>query len=283
METSIEGIYAVGDAIGVIDFVNSQNTAIPLAGPANKQGRIAADNIAGLGTIYKGTLGTAIIKVFSLIAASTGNNERSLKRLNIPYKAIFVHPVSHASYYPGGSQITLKLLFNNEGTILGAQAVGLEGVDKRIDVIATVIRLHGTINDLTELELCYAPPFSSAKDPVNMAGFVAENVIENRMNVITPEEYLNTATDQTQLIDVRTAAEFSKGHIEGAINIPVDSLRERMGELDKNKEIVEYCQVGLRGYIAARILVHNGYKVRNMTGGYKSASTLNFKMAVGDI
>lgn len=278
METGVDGIYAVGDAIEVVDFINAQNTAIPLAGPANKQGRIAADNIAGLATTYKGTQGTSIIKIFKLTAANTGNNERTLKRLNIPYKAIFVHPVSHASYYPGAEQITLKLLFNDEGTILGAQAVGLEGVDKRIDVIATVIRLHGTIYDLTELELSYAPPFSSAKDPVNMAGFVAENVINGRMDVISPEQYLDSNSEDTLLLDVRTVSEFEKGHIEGAINIPVDSLRERMDELDKDKEIIEYCQVGIRGYIAARILNQNGFKVKNMTGGYKSASTLNFKI-----
>lgn len=278
METSADGVYAVGDAIEVIDFVNAQKTAIPLAGPANKQGRIAADNIAGLDTTYKGTLGTSIIKIFNLTAANTGNNERNLKRLNIPYKAIFVHPVSHASYYPGAKQITLKLLFNDEGSILGAQAVGSEGVDKRIDVIATVIRLRGTIYDLTELELCYAPPFSSAKDPVNMAGFVAENVINGRMDVISPDQYLDSDNKDALLLDVRTVSEFEKGHIEGALNIPVDSLRERIGELDKNKEIIEYCQVGLRGYIAARILNQNGFKVKNMTGGYKSASTLNFKL-----
>lgn len=278
METGAVGVYAVGDAIEVKDFVNAQNTAIPLAGPANKQGRIAAGNIAGLKTVYKGTQGTSIIKIFGLTAANTGNNERTLKRLNIPYKAIFVHPVSHASYYPGAKQITLKLLFNEEGTILGAQAVGSEGVDKRIDVIATVMRLHGTIYDLTELELCYAPPFSSAKDPVNMAGFVAENVINGRMDVISPEQYLESNNGDALLLDVRTVAEFEKGHIEGALNIPVDSLRERIGELDKDKEIIEYCQVGLRGYIAARILNQKGYKVKNMTGGYKSASTLNFKI-----
>jgi NADPH-dependent 2,4-dienoyl-CoA reductase/sulfur reductase-like enzyme len=278
METGVGGIYAVGDAIEVIDFINAQNTAIPLAGPANKQGRIAADNIAGLDTTYKGTQGTSVIKIFNLTAANTGNNERTLKRLNIPYKAIFIHPVSHASYYPGAEQITLKLLFNDEGTILGAQAVGKEGVDKRIDVIATVIRLHGTIYDLTELELSYAPPFSSAKDPVNMAGFVAENVINGRMDVISPEQYLESNNEDTILLDVRTVPEFEKGHIEGALNIPVDSLRERIGELDKDKEIIEYCQVGLRGYIAARILNQNGFKVKNMTGGFKSASALNFKI-----
>jgi CoA-disulfide reductase len=275
METNINNIYAVGDAIEVVDFINRQNTAIPLAGPANKQGRIAADNIAGLNSEYKGTLGTAIIKIFGLTAASTGNNERTLKRLNIPYKAVTVHPVSHASYYPGALSMTIKLLFNEEGKILGAQGIGYDGVDKRIDVIATTIRLGGTVSDLTELELSYAPPFSSAKDPVNMAGFVAQNVITGKMDVITPEEFSSYNMENTILLDVRTGIEFNNGHVEGALNIPVDDLRDRLSELDKNKEIIEYCQVGLRGYVAARILSAHGYKVKNITGGYKSMSVLN--------
>ncbi len=276
MQTNIKNIYAVGDAIEVVDFVNKKATAIPLAGPANKQGRIAADNIAELNSTYKGTQGTAIIKIFSLTAASTGNNERTLKRLNIPYKVIYIHPLSHASYYPGALPLTLKLIFNNEGKILGAQAIGYNGVDKRIDVIATVMRLDGTIYDLEELELCYAPPFSSAKDPVNMAGFVAENVLSGRMDSITPEDYFNYNKENTVLLDVRSKTEFNNGHIEGAENIPVDELRRNLNKLDKNKEILEYCQVGLRGYIASRILSQNGFKVKNMTGGYKNASLLSF-------
>jgi len=272
METSAEGVFAVGDAIEVVDFINKTKTAIALAGPANKQGRIAADNIAGLKTTYKGTQGTAIIKVFGLTAASTGNNERTLTRLNIPYKVIFVHPVSHASYYPGALSLTLKLIFNDEGKILGAQGVGYDGVDKRIDVIATVIRLGGTITDLTELELSYAPPFSSAKDPVNMAGYVAENVLAGRMEVLTTDQFMAFDKEKAVVVDVRTGIEFDNGHIEGAINIPVDNLRERLGELDKNKEILEYCQVGLRGYVAARILEQKGFKVKNLTGGYKSVT-----------
>jgi rhodanese-related sulfurtransferase len=277
METSAEGVFAVGDAIEVVDFINKTNTAIPLAGPANKQGRIAADNIAGLNTTYKGTQGTSIIKVFGLTAASTGNNERTLSRLNIPHKVIFVHPVSHASYYPGALSLTLKLIFNDEGKILGAQGVGYDGVDKRIDVLATVIRLGGTITDLTELELSYAPPFSSAKDPVNMAGYVAENVLAGRMEVLTTDQFMAYDKENVMVVDVRTEMEFSNGHIEGAINIPVDSLRERIGELDKNKEILEYCQVGLRGYVAARILEQKGFKVKNLTGGYKSVTMQKFK------
>ena len=279
METSAEGVFAVGDAIEVIDFINKGSTAIPLAGPANKQGRIAADNIAGLSSTYKGTQGTSIIKVFGLTGASTGNNERTLTRMGIPFKVIFVHPVSHASYYPGALSMTLKLIFNEDGKILGAQGTGYDGVDKRIDVIATVIRLHGTVTDLTELELSYAPPFSSAKDPVNMAGYVAENVLAGRMEVLTAEQFMAYDKENVTLVDVRTKIEFNNGHIEGSINIPVDDLRERIGELDKDKEILEYCQVGLRGYVAARILAQKGFKVKNLTGGYKSVSMQKFKLS----
>lgn len=276
LETSVPAIYAVGDAIEVVDFVNNQKTAIPLAGPANKQGRIAADNIAGLTSTYKGTQGTSILKVFGLTAASTGNNERTLKRLNIPYKAAYVHPASHATYYPGALPLSLKLLFNQEGRILGAQGIGFDGVDKRIDVIATVIRLNGSITDLTELELSYAPPFSSAKDPVNMLGYVAENILTNRTDTFTYEELASLQNENTLLLDVRTELEYENGHLPGAINIPVDHLRERLQELDKNKLILEYCQVGLRGYIASRILTQHGFTVKNMTGGYKSALTQHF-------
>ncbi len=270
LTTNAENVYAVGDAIEVVDFVNKQATTIPLAGPANKQARIAADNIAGLKTTYKGTQGTSILKVFGLTAASTGNNERTLNRLNIPYKTITIHPASHASYYPGGFMMTLKLIFNEEGKILGAQGVGSDGVDKRIDVIATVIRLGGTVTDLTELELCYAPPYSSAKDPVNMAGYVAENVLTDRVSNLPVEQFMKYDREDKILLDVRTEKEYNGGHLEGALNIPVDSLRERLGELDKTKEILEYCQIGLRGYVGSRFLTQNGYQVKNLTGGYKS-------------
>ncbi|HWT76366.1 MAG TPA: DsrE/DsrF/DrsH-like family protein [Mobilitalea sp.] len=276
MQTNKEGIYAVGDAIEVVDFVTKQKTAIPLAGPANKQGRIAADNVAGLNSSFKGSQGTSIIKVFGLTAASTGANERTLQRAGMNYKTIFVHPVSHASYYPGSVPMTLKLIFHEEGKILGAQGVGYDGVDKRIDVIATVIRLGGTVEDLTELELSYAPPFSSAKDPVNMAGFVAQNVLEGRTHVATWNEVKEMNPEDYVLIDVRSDEEYKNGHVEGAKNIPVDSLRARLSELDPNKTIVEYCQVGLRGYVADRILTQHGFKVINVTGGYKSASALKF-------
>jgi len=277
LETNVENVYAVGDAIEVKDFINGETTAIPLAGPANKQGRIAADNIAGLNSTYKGTQGTSIIKVFGLTGATTGNNERTLKRLNISYKVIYVHPVSHASYYPGATPLSIKLIFNDEGRILGSQIVGYESVDKRIDVIATVIRLKGTVEALAELELSYAPPYSSAKDPVNMAGFVAQNVLAGRVDMFMPEDLENLDIENTIILDVRTDMEYSNGKIEGAINIPVDDLRTRMDELDKDKDIYLHCQVGLRGYIADRILKAHGFKVKNLTGGYKSYSAAKFK------
>lgn len=270
METNVPGVYAVGDAIEVIDLVMKSKTAIPLAGPANKQGRIAADNIAGLDSVYKGTQGTSILKVFGLTAASTGSNERSLNRAGIPYKTITIHPVSHASYYPGAVPMTLKLIFGEDGTVYGAQGIGYDGVDKRIDVIATVIRLHGTVDDLAELELAYAPPFSSAKDPVNMAGFVAQNVLSGKAHITTWDEVEKLNQGDYILLDVRTEEEYQNGHIEGAINIPVDSLRDRLHELDKDKMILEYCQVGLRGYVADRILSQNGFEVMNIAGGYKT-------------
>ncbi|MFL0246655.1 CoA-disulfide reductase [Candidatus Clostridium stratigraminis] len=276
METNIEGIYAVGDAVEVVDFITKQKSAVPLAGPANKQGRIAADNIAGLNSTYNGTQGTSIIKIFGLTAAGTGANERTLQKANISYKIIYVHPVSHASYYPGAIPMSLKLIFNEGGKILGAQAIGYDGVDKRIDVIATVIRLNGTVNDLAELELSYAPPFSSAKDPINMAGFVAQNVLAGNTHVIAWKDLDQLKNEDYILVDVRTEEEYNNGHIKNAINIPVDSLREKLEELDKNKTIVEYCQVGLRGYVADRILSQNGFKVYNVTGGYKTIASLNY-------
>lgn len=276
METNIKDIYAVGDAIEVVDFVTGQKTAIPLAGPANKQGRIAADNAAGLNSTFKGTQGTSILKIFDLTAASTGANERTLQRVGMPYKVVKLHPNAHAGYYPNSTPISIKVLFNNEGKVLGAQMLGYEGVDKRIDVLAAVIRLGGTIYDMTELELAYAPPYSSAKDPVNMAGFIAQNILEGRMDAVNTDALDHIDPDKQILLDVRTDEEFKNGHINGAVNIPVDSLRERLKELDKSKEIIEYCQVGLRGYIASRILSENGFKVKNVTGGYKSYTLEKF-------
>ncbi|MBU5672514.1 DsrE/DsrF/DrsH-like family protein [Paenibacillus brevis] len=270
LQTNLPDIFAVGDAIQITDFVSGTQTAVPLAGPANKQGRIAADNVCGLGTTYKGTQGTSIIKVFGLTGAATGLNERTLQRLGMPYQVTYVHPNSHAAYYPGAVPMTIKLLFNDEGAVLGAQAVGYDGVDKRIDVIATVIRLKGSVTDLTELELAYAPPYSSAKDPVNMAGYTAENILTDKTSVFMPAELEMRDPDSTLLLDVRSPLEYANGHIPGSLNISVDDLRERISELDSGKEIWVYCQVGLRGYTASSILRQHGFRVRNLTGGYKS-------------
>ncbi|SDE88507.1 NADPH-dependent 2,4-dienoyl-CoA reductase, sulfur reductase [Fontibacillus panacisegetis] len=277
METNLKDIYAVGDAVEVTDFVNGTKTAIPLAGPANKQGRIAADNVSGLRTPFKGSQGTSIIKVFGLTGAATGNNEKTLQRLGLPYHVTYVHPNSHAAYYPGATPLTIKLLFNDEGTVLGAQAVGFDGVDKRIDDIATTIRFRGTVSDLTELELAYAPPYSSAKDPVNMAGYTAENVLSGRTSVFVPKDLESRDLAATILVDVRSEIEHANGHIPDSLLIPVDDLRSRLGELDREKEIWVYCQVGLRGYTASRILQQKGYKVKNLTGGYKTYVMANYK------
>ncbi len=277
MQTNLPHIYAVGDAIEVRDLVLNTPAAIPLAGPANKQGRIAADQIAGIPSTYKGTQGTSIIKVFGLTGASTGSNEKMLKRHNISYQSIIVHPSSHASYYPGASSMMLKLLFAADGRILGAQAVGYEGVDKRIDDIAIAIRFGGNISDLTELELSYAPPYSSAKDPVNIAGYAAENVLAGRTAVFTYDQVAQYDPEQQQLLDVRSNLEHQNGHIPGSLSIPVDELRDRLHELQPNKELLVYCQVGLRGYTASRILAQHGYRVKNLSGGYKTYKQAQFK------
>lgn len=277
LQTNFDSIYAVGDAIEVVDFVSGRKTAIPLAGPANKQGRIVADHISGIQASYKGSQGTSILKVFGLTAASTGINERTLKLNETPYKSAIVHPNSHAGYYPGSTPLTLKLLFDESGIILGAQAIGKEGVDKRIDVIATVMRLGGRISDLVELELSYAPPYSSAKDPINMVGFVAENAINNLSPLITVKEIRSRNLESTMLLDVRSKEEFNNGHIPGAVHIPVDELRARLNELDVTKKLLVYCQVGYRGYTATRILLQNGYHATNLTGGFKSYEIDSFK------
>lgn len=272
LRTNVPDVYAVGDAIETVDFVTGERTAVPLAGPANKQGRIAADNIAGIPSVYRGVLGTAIVKAFELTAASTGLNEKTLKRLGRPYRTVTVHPGHHAGYYPGASPMTLKLLFGEDGQVLGAQAVGKAGVDKRIDVIAAVIRMKGTVDDLAELELSYAPPFSSAKDPVNMAGFLAQNVLAGLTDVIGFDELERRDPDRVMLVDVRNPAECGGGMVEGAVNIPLDELRDRLGEIDRDKEVWVYCQVGLRGYLANRILAQHGFRVKNVTGGWRSVA-----------
>ncbi|WP_338539983.1 FAD-dependent oxidoreductase [Paenibacillus tundrae] len=277
MESSIPHIYAVGDAIEVRDYIHGAQTAIPLAGPANKQGRIVADQIAGLSTTYNGTQGTSIIKVFGLTGASTGSNEKTLKRMQIDYRTVIVHPASHASYYPGSSAVTLKLLFSSNGKILGAQAVGYEGVDKRIDDIAVAIHFGGNVRDLTELELSYAPPYSSAKDPVNMVGYAAENMIAGRLDSFTYDQLAERNPVESVLLDVRSDLEYRNGNIPGSLSIPVDELRQRLDDLDASKEIWVYCQVGLRGYTATQILRQHGYKVKNLSGGYKTYRQVQFK------
>ncbi|MGB8601209.1 MAG: FAD-dependent oxidoreductase [Rhizomicrobium sp.] len=277
LQTSDPDIYAVGDAVEVTQTISHRAALIPLAGPANRQGRLAADNICaasdGARKAYPGTLGTAILKVFDLAAASTGLNERQLLAAGISYHATITHSGSHAGYYPGSSQISLKLLYAPDGHILGAQAVGADGVDKRIDVIATAIQGGLSAADLADLELAYAPPFGSAKDPVNIAGYVAGNVLAGTHKVIgwlALQGLLATGSD-VQLIDVRTAAEFSIATIAGARNIPLDQLRGRLDEIDRHRPVVLFCQVGMRGYLAQRILLQSGFSdVRNLTGGYKS-------------
>lgn len=269
MRTSLPNIYAVGDAVEIREFVSGDPAMIPLAGPANRQGRIAAEVILGRDSRYKATQGTAICKVFDLSFAMTGLSEVMLQRKNITYQRIYVHPADHATYYPGAHPITLKLLFDPEdGRILGAQAVGVAGVDKRIDVIAVAQRAGLTVFDLEDLELSYAPPFGSAKDAVNMAGFVASNVIRGDVALWEPEEMASLGEDQV-LLDVRTLREHSLGTIPGSICSPVDELRDRLEELPKNKEYLVFCQVGVRAYIAARLLTQHGFKVRNLSGGYR--------------
>ncbi len=271
MQTSDPSIYAVGDAVEEKDFVTGDQTLVPLAGPANRQGRMAADNMLGRLETYQGTQGTAICKIFDLAVASTGKNEKQLKRENIAYEKVYVHTASHASYYPGAETVSFKMLFDPAtGKILGAQAVGKDGVDKRIDVMAVAQRAGMTVEQLQHLELTYAPPFGSAKDVINQAGFVANNIIKGDATAIHFDEIDNLSEDQV-LLDVRNPGELeSVGFIEGAINIPVDQLRQRMNELPKDKEIVIYCQVGLRGNVAYRQLVNSGFKARNLLGGYRT-------------
>ena len=274
MQTSDADIYALGDAVEVRHLVTGQPALIPLAGPANKQGRIVADNIVfGNKKKYPGSIGTSIAKVFDLTVAAAGANAKLLQRNNIPYISSYTHGASHAGYYPGAVPLSIKILFAPEnGKLLGTQIVGFNGVDKRIEMLAQVIQRGGTVHDLAELEHAYAPPYSSAKDPVNMAGFVAENILNKKSRIILWRELAELPAD-TIRIDVRTHDEYKLGTIPGFINIPVDELREHLDELPKEKPIVVTCAVGLRGYLAYRILVQNGFKhVRNLSGGYKTWS-----------
>lgn len=275
LQTSDPDIYALGDAAEIQHLITHKPAMIPLAGPANKQGRIAADNIVyGNKEVYKGAMGTSIAKIFDLTVAAAGANAKLLKREGIPYISSYTHGSSHAGYYPGAVPLSIKILFAPEtGVLLGAQVVGFGGVDKRIEMLAQTIQHEGTIYDLMELEHAYAPPYAAAKDPVNMAGFVADNILKDRVRIITWRDIDKLEADVVK-IDVRTKDEYSLGTIPGFINIPVDELREHLDELPKDKPIVVTCAVGLRGYLAYRILVQNGFKnVRNLSGGYKTWST----------
>ena len=269
METSVPDIYAVGDAVQVKHFVTGQDVLLSLAGPANKQGRIAADNICGGDSHYTGSQGSSVIKVFDMTAASTGVNETNARKAGLDVDTVILSPMSHAGYYPGGKVMTMKVVFEKETyRLLGAQIVGYEGVDKRIDVLATAIRAGLKATELKDLDLAYAPPYSSAKDPVNMAGFMVENIA----NGVLKQWHLADALPRdgsVTLLDTRTVGEFAGGHIDGFLNIPVDELRERLGELDKSKPVYVICQSGLRSYIACRILAGNGFECYNFSGGFR--------------
>ena len=271
METSVPNIFAVGDAVQVKHFVSGEDSLISLAGPANKQGRIAADNICGKDSWYSGSQGSSIIKVFNMTAAVTGLNEKSAKKAGLSVDKVILSPMSHAGYYPGGKVMTMKVVFEKETyRLLGAQIVGYEGVDKRIDVLATAIRAGMKATDLNELDLAYAPPYSSAKDPVNMAGFMIENIASGQLKQFHLEDINDLPLDgSVTLLDARTEGEFSRGHVTGFINIPVDQLRENLNKLPKDKPVYVMCQSGLRSYIACCILKGEGYDAYNFSGGYR--------------
>ncbi|WP_202406191.1 CoA-disulfide reductase [Pontibacillus yanchengensis] len=273
MQTSNPSIYAVGDAVQVKDYITGSPTMVPLAWPANRQGRIAANHIYGKQEGYNGTLGTSIVKVFEYTVATTGLNEKRLKMLDIPYSIVHIHPGSHAGYYPGAAPMAMKVLFQKEdGKLLGAQIVAKDGADKRIDVIATAIKGGLTVEDLTDLELAYAPPYSSAKDPVNMLGYVASNMMNEDIETLQWHEVQDAVELGDFVVDVRNPKELEQGYINGAKNIPLDELRDRLNELPKDQNIIVYCQAGLRGYLATRILTHNGFTARNLDGGWKTYS-----------
>lgn len=269
MRTSVPDIYAAGDAVSVIG-ADGKDALVPLAGPANRQGRSVADNIAGIPSSNgRKVLGASVVRAFGLTAASVGRNEKQLKRAGEKFLKVYAYPFSHATYYPGAAQMTLKLLFAPDGRVLGAQGVGADGVEKQMDVISTAMKFGGTVRDLAEVELCYAPPFNSAKSPVNMLGFIASNVLDGLMDVTCPED----VKEEDFVLDVRTPQEYAVGHIAGSVNIPLDELRERLGELPKDTAITVTCAVGLRGYIAARILAGHGFKALDLTGGYRMYAT----------
>lgn len=271
MKTNIQNIYAVGDAVETEDFITKSPAFIPLAGPANKQGRIAADNICGINSEYTGTQGSAVLKLFDMTVATTGINEKSASSAGIDYDKTYIYSGSHASYYPGASNMSIKALWDKKTLkIIGAQIVGFDGVDKRMDVLASSIRFGAKITDLANLELCYAPPFGSAKDPVNMLGFVAENIITGKMKQFFWNDVEKLPRDgSVTLLDVRTVTEVKRGRIDGFINIPLDSLRERINEIPKDKPVYLHCHSGLRSYIALCILKGNGYDCFNLAGGWR--------------
>ncbi|MDO4850899.1 MAG: FAD-dependent oxidoreductase [Actinomycetota bacterium] len=270
MRTSAPDIYAVGDAVEIVNSVSGRKALIPLAGPANKQGRIAANNICGIDDVYTGSLGSSIVKVFDLTAAATGLNSFGAKAAGIDFDSVVLRPASHATYYPGSSSITMKVLFEPAtGRIIGAQALGKEEVAKQVDVFATAITAGMTAADLEDLDLAYAPPFSSAKSPVNMAGFIIENLRAGRVKQFHWDDVAGLPRDGSiTLLDTRTEGEYARGHYDGTVNIPLDSLRGRLDELDTSKPVYVNCQVGLRGYIACRILMAHGFDCYNLTGGY---------------
>ena len=271
MRTSDRDIYAAGDAVEVRHFVTGAKTLIALAGPANKQGRIAADNICGGNSEYRGSQGSSVVKVFSLTAAATGINEKTARAVGLDYDKVVLSPANHATYYPGAQVMTMKVLFERGSLrLLGAQIVGGAGVDKRIDVLATAIRAGLTADMLKDLDLAYAPPYSSAKDPVNMAGYLIDNLVAGRVKQFHFEDVAALPTDgSVTLLDTRTPLEYARGHAEGFVNIPLDDLRGRLGELDKVKPVYVMCQSGLRSYLACRILTQNGFDCYNFSGGYR--------------
>ena len=283
MRTSDPSIYAVGDAVQVREFVSGTDAVISLAGPANRQGRIAADNICGIPSEYRGSQGSSVIKVFDMTVATTGLNEKTARAAGIDYDKVYTYSASHATYYPGARNMSVKTLFEKgTGRILGAQIVGYEGADKRIDVIATAIRAGGDYRLLEELDLAYAPPYSSAKDPVNMAGFVIDNVVSGRVSQFFWDDVASLREDPSNLfVDVRTPEEFARGHIGGAVNIPVDEMRERMSEIPKDRHVRLICHSALRSYIAARMLTQSGYGCSHLAGGYRLYSSVVDDIAVG--
>ena len=269
MRTDDPDIYAVGDAIQVVDPVTGAPTAVPLAGPANRQARIAADHITGLSRGYRGTIGASIVKVFGITASATGANSKALQRHGIPFLASITHTQDHVDYYPGAKRQSIKLLYSlDDGTLLGAQVVGYAAVDRSINVLSTAVSARMTVYDLEHLEQAYAPPYGAAKDPVNIAGFVAGNRLRGDTDLLHWDEIGTLDTESTGLLDVRTKGEWNLGHIPGAVHIPNTELRDRVDELDRGKEWVIYCGVGRRAYVMERLLKQRGYRTRNLTGGW---------------